>query len=360
MAKNTYKAKSKKEKKSFKLPTVNIKFLDDRRFQLTAGLLILVSSLFLTTAFISYIFTGQLDQSIVTTTEDISLQDAGLEAENWLGLFGAIIAHHFMFQYFGIASFLIPPFLFLIGFKIVFKKEILSISKSFVFTLFFLLWISLFLGYLMVNSDTINLGYVGGGIGFEFATFIDSLFGWGTVLILGLSLIVFIIFFFNITNLLGIEGISFQKNEDSEDDILNDNASESDAIAAVVEQIKEEVAQEELEALNTEEIKEEEWEVETLIKPKKLKEKPELELDVEIPEPDDIVVEEDVELEVKAPVEEKRTDSLENYDPTLDLGHYQYPTPGLLDDYPEKDIKVSKESIEISKFTKPENARFVN
>ena len=352
MAKNTYKSTSKKEKRPFSLPKFNIEFLDDRRFQLTVGLLILVSSLFLTTAFISYIFTGQMDQSIVTTMEDSSLQNAGLEAENWLGLFGAIMAHYFMFQYFGLASFLIPPFLFLIGFKIVFKREIFSISKSFAFTIFFLIWVSLFLGYLMVNSGSINyLGYLGGGIGYELAIYIDSLFGWGTVLILGFSLIVFIIFFFNVTNLLGIEGFSFQK-EAEEDESLDKDALESDAIAAVVEQIKEEVEQEELEAANPEfdsnEVIEEKWKVEEPAKSKRQKEKPELVLDVEIPETV-AEVEEELELEVKAPVEEKKTVNLENYDPTLDLGSYQYPTPELLDDYPDKDIQVSKEELEQNK-----------
>ena len=67
MAENTYKKKkSTKEKKSgggLKMPSIRIDFLQDRRFELTFGFFLLVSSLFLFTAFLSYLFTGQADQS---------------------------------------------------------------------------------------------------------------------------------------------------------------------------------------------------------------------------------------------------------------------------------------------------------
>ncbi len=351
MAKNTYKSDTEKEKKPFKLPSINIAFLEDRRFHLTVGLLILVSSLFLLTAFISYLFTGQVDQSVVSSIGDEGLKSAGLESENWLGLFGAMIAHYFMFQYFGIASFLIPPFLFLIGFKIVFKKEILSINKSFVVTVFFLAWLSLLMGYVMVSADkSITLGYYGGGTGYELAVFIDSLFGWGTMLILGLSLVTFIIFFFNVTSLIGIETPSFfdSNEEEEEEEEEGEEETESDTIAAVVEQIKEEVAQEELEAAGKGDVEEaDSWKVSTKSKVKKTTEKPELVLDVDVPEGD--AEKDDLELEYKAPTPEKLADTSENYDPTLDLGNYQYPSPDLLTDYPKKNVQVGKDELELNK-----------
>ena len=102
MAKNTYKSK-KKEKSGFKLPSFNLEFLQDRRLHLSVGFLFLISSLFLLTAFVSYLFTGQADQSLIGAVADESIKDIGQEAENWLGLLGAITAHYFMFNYFGIA-----------------------------------------------------------------------------------------------------------------------------------------------------------------------------------------------------------------------------------------------------------------
>lgn len=362
MSKNTYKSKPKeKEKSSFKLPSINVSFLHDRRLHLSLGFLLLVSSLFLLTAFISYLFTGQADQSLIGVTEE-GVKTIGQEAENWLGLLGAIASHYFMFKYFGIASYLIPPLLFLVGFKIVFQKEILSISRSFIFVAFFLVWISMFLGYIMFSSDQINSwGFLVGGAGYELALFFDSLFGWGTVMVVILSLLVFIIYFFNVTNLVGLDNISFlnPEKDKSEGITASEEGNESDEdltesakLAAVVEAIKEEVAQEEQgitvekEEPEKEEPSVEEWEVKE-VKPKKV-EKPELVLDVEVKE--EAEEEDELEFEVAdTSSKEERTEVLENYDPTLDLGSYQYPTADLLTDYPEKNVQVSKEELEQNK-----------
>jgi S-DNA-T family DNA segregation ATPase FtsK/SpoIIIE len=77
MTKNTYKSntfknksqgKAKKKKKlSFNLADkFKFDFLQDRRFQLTAGLFLLLLSAFIFIACVSYIFTGKLDQSVAT------------------------------------------------------------------------------------------------------------------------------------------------------------------------------------------------------------------------------------------------------------------------------------------------------
>ncbi|MEP1777909.1 DNA translocase FtsK 4TM domain-containing protein, partial [Reichenbachiella sp.] len=371
MAKNTFKNQTK-EKRQFKLPSLSIGFLNDRRFHLSLGFLTLISSLFLLTAFISYLFTGKADQSLMGNIAETGLKASGLEAENWLGLFGAYTAHYFIYQFFGIASFLIPPFLFLIGYKIVFDREILPISKSFWFTIFFLLWVSIFIGYFMINSERINIwGFLGGGTGFELAILFDSLMGWGTLLFLLFALAVFSIYFFNITRMVGLGSIptlDSRLDQIAEEDMevegsgegdLSD-ANDSDTIAAVVEAIKEEVEKEEAEALTQEPEEAEEWKVETKKPAAKKQDKPDLVLDVDEPTdkpasrnkptPPVIEKEDDLALEVEKPeVKEQVTDQLENYDPTLDLAKYVYPTPDLLIDYPEKNVQVSKEELEQNK-----------
>ncbi|MEQ9286823.1 MAG: DNA translocase FtsK 4TM domain-containing protein [Cyclobacteriaceae bacterium] len=363
MAKNTYKSKQK-EKSGFKLPKLNISFLHDRRLHLSIGFVLLVSSLFLLTAFISYLFTGQADQSLIGAVGEEGVKATGQEAENWLGLMGAIASHHFMFKYFGIASYLIPPLLFLLGFKIVFRKEILSISRSFVFVSFFLVWVSMFLGYIMFSSDQVSSwGFLVGGAGYELAIFFDSLFGWGTVMVLILSLLVFVIYFFNVTSLIGLENISFinvgdklAKNNKpivSAEEDVEEELSESEKLAAVVEAIKEEVAQEEQEVddevVESPEDSTESWEVKETKPQKTAANKPDLVLDVEIKENNNDEGPDDLQLEVEETEEEEKSGVLENYDPTLDLGSYRYPTPDLLTDYPEKNVQVSKEELEQNK-----------
>jgi len=139
MAKNTYKSntfktKEKVEKKSF---SFKFKLLNDRRFHLTFGFFLLAVSLFLLVSFISYLFTGKADQSVVESVQEIGLFQSGLEVENWMKLYGAITSHYFIFEWFGIASILIPLLLFIYGYKIVFRRAILPLGSSTLFVLFF-------------------------------------------------------------------------------------------------------------------------------------------------------------------------------------------------------------------------------
>src|SRR5690606_535644 len=103
-------------------------------------------SIYLLTAFISYLFTGRADQTVIEAILETDIKSSGLETENWLGLIGAYISHYFIFVWFGIAAFFIPPLLFVLGSKIVFRKEIIPPYNAFKFSFFFVFWISLFLG----------------------------------------------------------------------------------------------------------------------------------------------------------------------------------------------------------------------
>ena len=173
---NTFKTRKKSSKKSFSL---KIGLFKDRRFQLTIGFFLLVVSLFLLVAFISYLFTGKADQSAVESVQEIGLFQSGLEVDNWMKLYGALAAHYFIFEWFGIACFLIPPLLFIYGYRIVFRRAILPLNATTLFVIFFLLWISLFLGD-MVNStkESSELSFLSGGIGYDLAIKINSLVGW--------------------------------------------------------------------------------------------------------------------------------------------------------------------------------------
>jgi len=70
-------------------------------------------------------------------------------------------------------------------------------------------WLSILLGYVVVTlaapgADPVlahRLDFLCGGVGFEVASWLDSLIGWGTVLLLAFALISFVVFFFNVTSL---------------------------------------------------------------------------------------------------------------------------------------------------------------
>jgi S-DNA-T family DNA segregation ATPase FtsK/SpoIIIE len=63
-------------------------------------------------AFVSYLFTWQIDQSKLDISFFELFKDATISVENWAGKLGAMMAHKFMFDWFGIASF---SLVFLLG-----------------------------------------------------------------------------------------------------------------------------------------------------------------------------------------------------------------------------------------------------
>lgn len=352
MAQNTYKPKSlKKEVVKKQREPLNFSFFKDRRTHLAAGFFLLILAIFLFISFVSYLFTGKADQSVVESFLDTGVRAAGTEVKNWLGLMGAIVSHYFVFEWFGISSLLIPPFLFIAGARVVFGKILLPPLRVLSFSLFFLLWISLLLGFFLLSSDEISeFGFLSGGIGYELALVFNELMGWGTFLFLIFSFLVFNIYFFNITKLFTV-------------------AEKSDGEAIPIP-VADQVDKENQETDAEDELKT--WSIKDSPDKKKEEKSGSVELlldDVPL-EIDDREAEEEidktlkkilaansgetpedtgVELEVEEFEEEVVTTKLENYDPTLDLPKYKYPHPELLDDYPNNKVQVSKEELEANK-----------
>ncbi|MCC9167167.1 FtsK/SpoIIIE family DNA translocase [Pontibacter harenae] len=362
---------------SFSLPSFEIGFLKDRRFKLFVGFSFLLLSFFLTIAFVSYLFTGPADQSVVESVDGTGLKESGQEAENWLGLFGAWVSHLFIYDLLGLGAFFIIPVVFFAGTRIVFKRVAVSLSYVLGFCSFSMLWLSLTLGYVVYATDAIDkLGFLGGGIGIEAAIWLSSLIGWGAGPLLGFLLLVFIVGFFNITSMEWGFSRAAESIHDEEDleplrkhgtlrDVLHASANYSVNHAtdptASLEPEEEELVEEdddEEEAIS----RALELELQS-IKPEKPEPvkpaKPatptlELEIDQEIIEEEaaaefDTSEEEEevLDLQIEQTPEEDELQGIttENYDPTLDLARYQYPTIDLLNDYGSSKIQISVEEL---------------
>ncbi|MBT2558307.1 DNA translocase FtsK 4TM domain-containing protein [Hymenobacter sp. ISL-91] len=206
-------AKPRKERTPLKLPVFRFGelfgFLRDRRFQLFVGFFLLFSSIYLTIAFVSFLFTGHADQSVTESVGRTALRDAGQETGNWLGVVGALLAEWLIQDGFGVAAFALIPIVFFLGYKTVFRRGVVSFSYVLAMCLFTTLWLSVLLGYVVLSLQTPgidpvlahSLDFLCGGVGYETAFWLDSLIGWGTVLLLAFLLISFVVFFFNITTL---------------------------------------------------------------------------------------------------------------------------------------------------------------
>lgn len=206
MAENTFKSNSfkKPEKEKKAKPksksSFSFEFFKDPRLPLAAGFFLIIVGLYLFTAFLSYLFTGKADQSVVEALWKTDLLESGKEAENWLGLYGAVTAHYMIFRWLGISAFFMPPLFFFLGFKMVFKRDLIPLFSAFIFSVFAGLWLSLLLGYITHSlAGVTEIGFLSGGLGYELAKISSGLFGWGTFLILVLTLFIFIIYFYNVT-----------------------------------------------------------------------------------------------------------------------------------------------------------------
>ena len=145
------------EKGEEKLPQFN---LAGCRVVKVLGLFMLLLSLNFLIAFTSYLFTWQADQSYVIdanggwtnlfkTPAELANSNvaSGGIVENWLGKFGALLSHQFMYEWFGVASFLFVFILFVLGFRLLFKVKLFPIGKTLAYSFFSLLFVSIALAY---------------------------------------------------------------------------------------------------------------------------------------------------------------------------------------------------------------------
>ncbi|MCP4458005.1 MAG: DNA translocase FtsK [Cytophagales bacterium] len=369
MAKNTYK---KKSKKSGEKQSLNVDFLKDRKLHLAIGWFLLLTSFFLTVSFISYLKTGKADQSVVDGLATNGLEASGAEVQNWFGVAGAYVGHYFIFIWFGIAALLIPPMLFIVGVRINWFKALLPLGRSFTFAIFYLLWFSTLLGYFQLGNAGMNTwSFLSGGLGYELAILLNGFMGWATVLFLAFLFLVFNMYLFDITHLDFVQK-SIKKIKGSITTLFSfkKKVSSADDLNAVLEQVKKEVEEEEQTTevqLETDKTPAEEWIVENNSESEK-EETEELKLNIEISTPDEVsentleVKEQSTKdpesiseiidgMEVKRnEIDEKHTEEQSvNFDPTLELPNYKFPTPSLLIEYPPKDVQVSKDELEQNK-----------
>ncbi len=357
MAKNTYKSntfrKGEKEKRR-KTPGTGIRFsfFKDPRAKLALGLLLIFSSLYMFFALLSYMFTGQADFSEVGNQQSMGgIFDALREKEisNWLGLYGAILSHLFVFRWFGISSFLIPPLLFLLGYKIVFGKEIVRISSYTIFAFFSIVWLCLMLGYMVeINQGGHAWQILGGGFGFLLAELSYGMFGWGTFLILILSLFIFIIFYFNVTSIPGVQ--SAGPKPMGSDAIV---ADEEPLLSGYTDEEDQWIANNRSdEAPDEFEVEEEEGQEEPVSEP--LANAPvELPFEPVVPPKRD-ALKSDPEFTVAERLEtdeiaEGLVEEHGEYDPTLELSSYRFPTLDLLNEYDSGKSGVTQEELNQNK-----------
>ena len=335
-------AKSKNSKKE----TSKNKIDKQQQRKAITGLLFVVIAILLGIAFISFMFSWQADQSVLS-----EFADRNAQPKNILNKIGAYFGNLFIYKGFGIASFIPVWLLGLLGVKLLLSLNIRVIQKWF-WGVLWMLFISISLGFFSSEATILS-----GRVGYEINSFLRDYIGkLGLGFLLLTTLCVYLIRKFNITPqdikqalLIGNQFVNksahiFDKKE------KNKPETSLDTTTATIEKDNFEEEEEE-KNINIIDKKVNDLDIYT-----HKRDIPPLHLDVE--EPIVEVEDKDFKVEIKQEQtiepEELAKQLVENfgeYDPTLELKSFQFPPLDLLKEYKDTGVIRDDEELEENKNT---------
>ncbi|MBK9291208.1 MAG: DNA translocase FtsK 4TM domain-containing protein [Bacteroidetes bacterium] len=303
------------------------------------GIFFLFASAYLALAFVSFYINwfGELtDDYFSDLPVRLVLTEKGLQINNWMGNLGAFLSQLLVKEGFGLGAFFLPFLSFLIGYRLVFKRNLLGGWGIWKYAVMSLLWLPLLLATLFPNHP---LNTLGGLTGLFVRDYLSAILGKpGLMMVILFILIVFIIWTFAIT---------FGKKPKPEDQPARTGvADEKGDLYNTVEY-----------AVEDEESKIEEVSVRPTNKPIELELEPTVAA-VVADKPAAAPVDE-LPLEVanankpeenqrkKGSIERQTLDTL--YDPRLDLPDYKFPPIELLFEYGDGTITVERSELEANK-----------
>ncbi len=344
------KTKKEKEKKKPDLSK------DNTLRNKVIGVLLLVFTVFITVASLSYLSSWRADQSILNSgISEFAFDIKENIPANIMGKLGALAAHFFIYNGFGIGAFFLYPIFGILGYNLYFSNKwavpFTIVSKLLVTAI----WVSLVLALLFSKSFPLLSGLLGYGVFVFSKSWIGTI---GMILVLSSATIFFLYVAFSIDVLESIKNRKMQKVDgdyDSSNEATQNGKPAFGSEDSLFE--KDKIGFTEEEASDDDE---------------ELPESNDLELTVETHEPDDEPTvltnampaaarsdHDELELLIEsAPAEEKvgKVKHQEHYgidepfDPRLDLRDFIFPEISFLNQYGESGkTEVSKDELEKSK-----------
>ena len=120
----------------------------DQRTHKITGAVFLLLAVFLFIAFTSYLFTWRIDQDKVFRGISVLSPTADVKTANLLGNLGAYVSHLFFFNGFGVASYFVCSFFFIIGINWLFAKKVFSIGRNLRYVILGMLFVSASLAFI--------------------------------------------------------------------------------------------------------------------------------------------------------------------------------------------------------------------
>jgi hypothetical protein len=155
---------------------------NDERVPKVAGLVLLLSALYLFVALVSYLFTWREDQDKVFQFTWGNFFTGKFEVDNYLGRLGAYLSHFFMYNGFGITSFLFAALFFAAGVNLLFRNELFPVKRLLKISLFALVIIPTTFSFFFSRNGFPFGGAVGNTIDSWLTGFLGTI-GTGALLV---------------------------------------------------------------------------------------------------------------------------------------------------------------------------------
>ena len=300
--------------------------------RLFIGSTLAILSVFLFVSFVSYLLTGEIDQSNL-----YSFSDKNITNSNSLGKIGAIISDFFIYKGFGVSSIIISFLIFLSSLHVLLEIKKRKLIKNWLWGFYLIFLFSIFFG--LVDFGNIYSGIIGYEIVSFLNVYINSI---GVVFLLVFMSLLYLTFRLNLSLDDIKRSVNFIKNfrlfktksvKASDDDSvqLNENVVDDNSVQIEEESEEENETETETEQNNNEKI---------------------------IPVKEPTTNTDKVDIEVKEIVEEKSeadnladklVDNFGQFDPKLELGKFQFPKLNLLKQYDSEKITIDKDELEENK-----------
>ena len=296
------------------------------------GLALFGMALYLVISFVSFLTTGNIDQSMIESAREGEVMNQKGEFKNYCGSLGAYVSYFFMKECFGLAAFVIPAFCLMVSLKMMRAYEI-SLLKWFLCSSLIMVWSSITLAKFLSPLFIDSFYNPGGDHGLYVCQWIENLVGApGLTAILALAALGFLTYIsaetiYIIRKLLNpvkffTDRVTFEvmNNHDHGEQAKNVKAVEDPTVFDNPEtQTVEFAVNSDVHIINK------------------------VETDNEATPEEDNDVEKPIDMEISAAKDEEKAGGkdlvnvggkqLDPYDPKLDLENYHYPTLDLLKKY---------------------------
>ena len=292
--------------------------------RLFIGSSLIILSLFLIISFVSYFFTGEIDQSSLNNFTDKTISNS-----NSLGKIGATLSDFFIYRGFGLSSIIFPFLIFISALHILLDLKKRKLTNNWLWGFYLVFLFSIFFG--LIDYGNIYSGI----IGYEIVSFLNIYISQiGVTFLLIFMTLIYVTFrlkigtndIIKVVNFL--KSLSFKKSEKNEP----------------IEEINEEITNEEIEEeINNKEIEQE-------LDESTVDEKPLNDIEEKIIDDVGIEVEEIFEEKSESDnLSDKLVDDFGRFDPKLELSKFQFPKLNLLKQYDSEKITIDKDELEENK-----------